>query len=357
MSERIRIGDQWYVAATTARAEETPQVVKSGDTFALFDRHGDVGAWASGEQGLYHEDTRFLSHLDLTLNGARPMFLVATVKEGNNVLIVELMNPDLMEGDRVVVPKGEVHIFRAKLLWDGACYEHVRLGHHGMEPVRLQMSLRFEADFVDLFEVRGAQRTRRGERLPPQARGDELLFAYRGVDGRSRSSRVRLSPAPSAWGDREARFDIELQPHQDFHLYCTVACESEGDARGGTTDYETAYHRNGEARARQQSGQCRIDTSNPLMDLWLDRSASDLAMLTSELPTGPYPYAGVPWYSTTFGRYYGTVDATPLFVALAGAYWRRTGDLEFSRRLWPHVLAALDWIDRYGDRDGDGFVE
>jgi len=419
VSERIRIGDQWYVAATTARAEETPQVVKSGDTFALFDRHGDIGAWASGEQGLYHEDTRFLSHMDLSLNGARPMFLGATVKEGKNLLIVELMNPDLMEGDRVVLPKGEVHIFRAKLLWEGACYEHIRLGHHGLEQVRLRLALRFDADFADLFEVRGSQRKRRGERLPPQAHGEELLFAYRGVDGRDRASRVRLSPAPGAWGDREARFDIELQPHHDFHLYCTVACEIAGDGRGGTTDYETAYRLNDEARARQQSEQCRIDTSNPLMDLWLDRSASDLAMLTSELPTGPYPYAGVPWYSTTFGRdglitarealwtdpslargvlaclaelqataeeperdaepgkilhearkcemartgevpfgrYYGTVDATPLFVALAGAYWRRTGDLEFSRRLWPHVLAALDWIDRYGDRDGDGFVE
>lgn len=419
MTERIRIGDQWYVSARTARIEETPLAVKSGDTFALFDRHGDIGAWGAGEQGLYHEDTRFLSHMDLSLNGARPLFLGATVKEGNNLLIVELMNADLMEGDRVVVPKGEVHIFRAKLLWDGACHEHVRFSHHGLEPVRLEVVLRFEADFVDLFEVRGSIRERRGQRLPPRARDGELLFGYHGIDGRERASRVRLSPAPSGWGDREARYTVELQPHQDFHLYCTVVCEIRGDGRSPATDYDTAYRLNSDARARQQSEQCRIETSNPLMDLWLDRSSSDLAMLTSALPTGPYPYAGVPWYSTTFGRdglitaremlwtdpslargvlaclaamqatreeperdaepgkilhearkcemaatgevpfgrYYGTVDATPLFVALAGAYWRRTGDLDFVRALWPNVVAALDWIDRYGDRDGDGFVE
>jgi glycogen debranching enzyme len=204
-----------------------------------------------------------------------------------------------------------------------------------------------------------------------------------------------------------------------MHLYCTTSCEIEGRSNGRACDYDTAYRRNSEARARGQSAQCRIETSNPLMDLWLDRSSSDLAMLTTHLPTGPYPYAGVPWYSTTFGRdgiitaremlwvdpslargvlaylaatqatteeterdaepgkilhearkcemaqtgevpfgrYYGTVDATPLFVALAGAYHRRTGDLEFIRSIWPNVLAALAWIDRYGDSDSDGFVE
>ena len=419
MSDSIRIGDQWYVAATAARAEESPQVVKSDDTFALFNRFGDIQTWGTGEQGLYHEDTRFLSHLSLGINGVRPMFLGATVKEGNNLLIVELMNPDLMVDGRVVVPKGEVHIFRAKLLWDGACHEHIRLSHHGLEPIRLEVSMRFEADFVDLFEVRGSVREKRGERMAPEAHRDELVFQYRGLDNRQRTSRIRLSPEPTMWSNSEARYEIDLQPHQDVHLYCTVCCHIEGHPRAAPPDYDTAYHCNSKAREKMQSTQCRIETSNPLMDLWLDRSSSDLAMLTSDLPTGPYPYAGVPWYSTTFGRdglitareylwvdpslargvlaclaatqatmeeperdaepgkilhearkcemahtgevpfgrYYGTVDATPLFVALAGAYYRRTGDLDFIRSLWPNVLAALNWIDRYGDSDGDGFVE
>lgn len=419
MTEHIRIGNQWYVAATAARADESPQVVKSGDTFALFNRFGDITTWGSGEQGLYHEDTRFLSSLELRINGVRPLFLGSTVKEGANLLIVELMNPDLMVGDRVVLPKGLIHIFRAKLLWEGACHEHVRLGHHGLEPVSVQVALRFEADFIDLFEVRGSVRERRGRCVPATTQGGERLFAYEGLDGRRRTSRVRVSPQPSSWDERGAVFEIELQPGQEVHLYCTVACAVEGRPQPELTDYETAYQLNLASKARQEQLQCQIETSHPLMNRWLERSASDLAMLTTELATGPYPYAGVPWYSTTFGRdglitarevlwahpdlargvlaflaatqadaedpqrdaepgkilhearlcemartgevpferYYGTVDATPLFVALAGAYYRRTGDLAFIRGIWVNVLAALNWIDRYGDADGDGFVE
>jgi glycogen debranching enzyme len=419
VSDIIQIGNQWYVVAAAARADENPHVVKSDDSFALFDRFGDIRGWGSGEQGLYHEDTRFLSQLEFSINGVRPMFLGATVKERNNLLIVELMNPDLTAGGALSVLKGEIHIFRAKLLWDGACYEHIRLSHHGLEPVDVEVALRFDADFRDLFEIRGTTREREGERMAPVRRADGFEFGYLGLDGRRRASRIKLAPAPTSWGEREAHYALHLEPHHDVHLYCTVECNVEERSHPRAEGYDAAFQANTKARAHQESVKCQIESSNPLVDRWLDRSASDLAMLTTELPTGPYPYAGVPWYSTTFGRdglitameylwidpslargvlsflaesqarsedsesdaepgkilhearkcemartrevpferYYGTIDATPLFVALAGAYWRRTSDLDFIRRLWPNVLAALRWIDESGDQDGDGFVE
>ena len=95
--DRILVDDKWYVAVRSARTEEAPQVLKCGESFALFDRFGDVRDDGSGEQGIYREDTRFISRHFLTLGGTEPMFLGANVKEGNNVLVAELMNPDLAD--------------------------------------------------------------------------------------------------------------------------------------------------------------------------------------------------------------------------------------------------------------------
>jgi glycogen debranching enzyme len=419
MADKIQIGDKWYVAATSARTEDTPQVLKNDQTFVMFDRFGDIQVLGLGEQGLYHEDTRFLSFQELTIDGVRPLFLGSSVKEANSLLVVELMNPDLGPIGEVVVPKGTLHIFRAKLLWEDACYEHIRLTNHGREPVNARMGMSFDADFVDLFEVRGMTRERRGDRLPAEVSADEVVLPYRGRDACMRRSRVGFAPTPDSLTDGHAEFEVRLEPGQESHLYCTVVCEREGEAVPQPVGYDRALIAANAARKAALHDCCTIQTSNPLVNLWLDRSASDLAMLTTALPTGPYPYAGVPWYSTTFGRdgiltareylwvdpalargvlaflastqateeeperdadpgkilhearrsemahtgeipfgrYYGTVDATPLFVALAGAYHQRTCDTEFIRGIWPNILLALEWIDRYGDADGDGFVE
>ena len=420
MADKIQIGDKWYVAATSARTEESPQTLKNDETFVMFDRFGDVQVLGPGEQGLYHEDTRYLSYQELLIDGVRPLYLGSTVKENNSLLIIELMNPDITRGGAVVVGKGTVHIFRAKLLWQGACYEHIRLTNHGRETVDMNLALAFEADFVDLFEVRGMTREKRGERQPSRIGDGTVDLRYLGLDKRQRSTHLLFQPTPLSLTDQEAHFKVHLEPGAEQHLYCTVSCLCEGSRQADERiDYDEALRRNNAARGVARRGGCVIETSNPLVNLWLDRSVADLSMLTTSLPTGPYPYAGVPWYSTTFGRdgiitareylwvdpslakgvlaflaatqatendserdaepgkilhearrsemaytreipfgrYYGTVDATPLFVALAGAYHQRTGDLDFIRSIWPNVLLALQWIDKHGDLDGDGFVE
>jgi len=415
-SDRIRVGDQWYVAASAARADETPHVLKHDESFLVADRYGDVDGTGLGEQGLYHDDTRYLSEFRLTVEGVRPMFLGSNVKDDNGVLVAEFMNPDLAQYD---VPKGTVHIFRAKLLWQRCCHEHIRIVNHGGQQARLTLALSFAADFVDLFEVRGSVRMQHGRRLPSETRNAEVLYTYDGLDGVQRRTRLRFHPQPDALSDHEAAFDIAVDPDAEFHLYCSIDCERSDEAlrkSSRSSHYDQAYRDNEDARRAAQEDSCCISTSNTLANLWLRRSVSDVAMLSTQMPMGPYPYAGVPWYSTTFGRdgiltarelmwidprpargvlaflaqtqarqpdpardaepgkilhearkcemaatgevpfgrYYGSVDSTPLFVSLAGAYWKRTGDLEFIATLWPHVLAALQWIE--DNADGDGFV-
>ncbi|MDP3761494.1 MAG: amylo-alpha-1,6-glucosidase [Ramlibacter sp.] len=420
MPQKIQIGDKWYVAATAANTEEQPQVLKNDQTFAMFDRFGDIQVLAPGKEGLYHNDTRFLSHQELTIDGVRPLHLGSSVEESNSLLVIDLMNPDLPErAGRGALLKGTLHIFRAKLLWQGVCHEHIRVTHHGSERTAVRLEFTFDGDFVDLFEVRGMKREKRGERLPPEVSAAEVVMPYMGLDRRARRTRVHFEPTPSAIDAGRASFELQLDPGTEHHLYCTVICEADGEPVPDRVSYEAALRENNAARRTWLGGHCTVVTSNPLVNLWLDRSVSDLSMLTTMLPTGPYPFAGVPWYSTTFGRdgiitaleflwvdhslargvltflaetqatqvdrqndaepgkilhearhsemaltreipfgrYYGSVDSTPLFLVLAAAYLRRTGDMALIRKIWPNIQAALRWVDEWGDADGDGFVE
>lgn len=412
--DRIRVGDRWYVAANAARADESPHVLKHDESFLVTDRHADVDGAGLGEEGLYHEDTRYLSECMLTVDGLRPMFLGSNVKDDNSVLVAEFMNPDLQSHG---IEKGTLHIFRAKVLWQHCCHEHLRITNHGGERARLRLAMTFAADFVDLFEVRGMQRKKRGRRLPPVVSEAEVVLRYEGLDGLARRTRLGFDPLPDMLDDGQVAWDLDIAAGAECHVYCSIHCEHGDDATPKPhLHYDQAYRANADERHGDQEHSCSIVTSNPQVNAWLRRSESDLAMLSTGLPTGPYPYAGVPWYSTTFGRdgiltarellwidarpargvlaflaqsqaqsadpssdaeegkilhearkcemaatrevpfgrYYGSVDSTPLFVGLSGAYWKRTGDLAFIAGLWPHILAALRWIDR--NADADGFV-
>jgi glycogen debranching enzyme len=419
MVEKVQLGEKWYILATESPADESRRVLKHNDTFALFDRFGDIQSIGLGEEGIYHGDTSFLSQQELLLEGVRPMFLNSTVKDDNGLFIIELMNPDIHPDGKNPILKGLLHIFRAKLIWNDACYEHIRIVNFGLEPVEATLTLEFDADYKDIFEVRGFRRARRGTSLPPQIGDKEIVLGYHGLDQVVRRTRIGFDAAPSKLSANRAEFRISMEPKGDAHLYVTVSCELEQTAKPPTTDYFSAFTSVNKSIGQQLENRCKIITSNPLFNSWIDRSTADLVMLTTHLRDGPYPYAGVPWYSTTFGRdgiltareylwidpslargvltfladnqatshdperdaepgkilhearrgelallneipfrhYYGTVDATPLFVGLAGAYYDRTGDLAFIRGIWSNIRGALKWIDEYGDRDKDGFVE
>ena len=419
MEDVIQVHDQFYILATASRAAQRTAVLKHDDTFALFDTVGDVGAFVAGEQGLYHEGTRYLSRFQLRMNGQRPLLLSARVKDDNELFGADLTNPDipLGDGDRVLA-RDLVHLFRGRFLWDATWHERLRLWNYSRLPVRVSLTFDIDADFADIFEVRGMSRERRGTRCAPVIDGATMRLDYCGLDGERRSTVLEWSEVPAAATPGMARFEYELAPRTPTVLTLAIRCDRERRP-AAIKAFERAESEAAASLDHARGGYAVVESSSERFNHWLRRSAADLRMLVSTTPYGEYPYAGVPWFSTPFGRdgiitafqtlwinpriargvleylaatqadhvdphqdaepgkilhetrssemarlgevpfgrYYGSVDATPLFVMLAGAYFDRTGDREFLIRLWPHVVRALAWIDECGDRDGDGFVE
>ena len=140
--------------------------LKYGDTFMVMDSYGDVGAAEGGPDGLFHNDTRFLSRLELTVNELQPLLLGSKVRDDNSVLTVDLTNPDIFQDSsdkRLVLHKDTLHIVRTIFLWRGTAYQRIGMRNHGSLPVDLRIAFRFGSDFADLFEVRGLKRERRGD--------------------------------------------------------------------------------------------------------------------------------------------------------------------------------------------------
>jgi glycogen debranching enzyme len=406
----------FYIPAT-GPATRPRRTLKHDDTFVVLDSHGDIGASAGGPDGLFHGDTRFLSRLELSLNGMQPLLLGSNVRDDNTFLTIDLTNPDVYVDDHLVLPKDTLHVVRTIFLWRDTAYQRLAIRNHGERPVDVRLTLQFDSDFADLFEVRGLRRQRRGVAGGWVTAPTTTVLNYEGLDGERRRTTLSFDPTPSELDATTASYRISLAPNEARPIFFCVGC--------GVPEPSTpvpflrglrAAHRNLRSASH---GASTVETSNDLFNEVLCRSMSDLCMLMTNTPQGRYPYAGIPWYSTTFGRdglitalqmlwfdpgvargvlrrlasfqataddpasdaqpgkilhemrggemaalgeipfglYYGSVDSTPLFVLLAGLYAERTGDDETVAALWPNIEAALAWIDGPGDSDGDGFVE
>jgi glycogen debranching enzyme len=402
----------------TGSSTRPRRTLKHGDCFVVLDSHADIGAALGGPDGIFFRDTRHLSHLEMLLNGQQLLLLGSNVRDDNSILTVDLTNPDIYLDQTLILPKDVLHIVRTLFLWRGAVYQRLRMQNHGEGPFDVRLTLAFATDFADLFEVRGLHRERRGTATAEICGMAEVVLNYLGLDGNRRSTTLLFDPAPERLSTEVASYAFELQPKECRSIYLTVKSDrgiEENRPLPFRMGLRAAFHEHKIA----SGGIATISTSNQVFNEVVCRSMADLAMLTTLTPQGPYPYAGIPWYSTTFGRdgiitalqvlwcnpqiargvlrrlaalqardidpladaepgkilhemrsgemaelrevpfglYYGSVDATPLFVMLAGLYAEHTGDIETLRELWPNIEAALGWIDGPGDPDRDGFVE
>src|SRR6266550_1532638 len=225
MEDVIQVHDQFYILATASKATHRMAVLKHDDTFAVFDYSGDIGAFGADEHGLYQDDTRYLSRFRLRLNGHRPLLLSAGVKEDNAVFGADLTNPDMPLGEGLVLARDLVHLFRGRFLRDATWHERIRLCNYSRGRVRISLTFDVDADFADIFEVRGTERARRGSRLAPTIAGTHMRLGYRGLDKEDRWTDIEWSETPAACSPDMARFDYDLAPRGSTSLSVAIRCE------------------------------------------------------------------------------------------------------------------------------------
>lgn len=402
-------------------ADDRVHVLNHCDTFGIFDRWGDILPGGKGVHGLYHKDTRFISRLQILINSVRPILLNSTIEEENEVLSVDLTNPALTDASDNI-PYGALHLRRRQLIVDHTYRERLDLQNYDTKPHKLRISIQLQGDFKDIFEVRGATRKSRGAFLGFDfSERRQVQLTYKGLDGIYRRADVCFSKTyTTSSNDGTVTFDFSLEPREPLTLEYVILFHT-GNGLPSVIPTGDLFSHDGFAYQMQKFKLHfpAIETANEQFNHWINRSRFDLISLMADTPYGKYPYAGVPWYNTAFGRdgiitalevvwlvpdlarsvlmflasnqstdhnpasdaepgkilhetrggemvnlnevpfkqYYGSVDSTPLFVILAGEYYERTGDVSTIKQLWKNVERAIHWIDTYGDLDGDGLVE
>ena len=392
--------------------------ILEGSTFCICNELGDVDGQT---QGLFAEDTRFLSLLRLTINGAKPLLLSSGVVEYFSAAFY-LRNP--AAGG---LPQDTLSITRERFVGEGM-QDLIVVRNEGMEPLSFELALELATDFADILSVKehdfALGDPTRAKPLPPAAaaRFEEQhnQFVLEEANGGTARTQVILSERGAIEGTRVA-YHLQLAPREEWALRLDILGSIDGDSIAPLA----AERRFGEelTRVRESLAAWQLRVPQIRSD-WdelgqsFSRSVADLASLRMRGGgrRGRLPAAGMPWFMTVFGRdtlitclqtllfgpelartaletlaelqareddpdidaepgkivhelrsgraaenwfraYYGTADATPLYIVLLSEVWRWTDDSELVSELKDPALRALAWIDEYGDRDGDGFVE
>lgn len=393
--------------------------LKEDDLQFISSESGDVLADNPGGLGLYHRDTRFLNRFELTVNGFKPVFLSHSVNK-HYIATFQSVNPSFRLPDGVRVKQQTISIRRSRFVSDKGLYERFGFLNCNHFPIDLDVDLAVDADFRDMFSVRGFKTQRVAGEISVSFGGEDLTFSYRGRDEIARQTRVMFDHDPEAISPREVRFSIHLEPNQTDSIVVRVQPCIGPDVAPLDPDFDRELDALAASYKSWDATSTQISTNNELFDRELLRASRyDIRTLLEQSPFGVVPDAGVPWYAVPFGRdaiitalqtlsynpsiaegtlrflaahqgtqedpyreeqpgkimhelrrgelarlkevphtpYYGTVDATPLFLVLfvEAMDWLDCDQLYAD--VFPAAMKALEWIDRYGDIDGDGYLE
>jgi glycogen debranching enzyme len=413
----VVVGEHYYILASEVASDLPKLVLKHDEAFVVANRRGDLPNVADSEFGFYVDGTRFLRQLELRLHGHRPIVLNAGVSEDAMQASIDLTNPDVPLGPHVVLPGRSLRVARRLTVHAGQLYQLLLVESFTREPHDLVLTLGVAADFVDVFEVRGHPRERRGEMLPPRTEAGVIRLGYRGLDEVTRTTTLTFTPAPSHVDADGAEFRLTLAPGSSAEITVAVSAASEPGAAPRPVGYGEALRRRRAVVDGLDRDAAEVRCAHDLFAVWVARSRRDLHLLLTETPQGVVPYAGIPWYVAPFGRdslitamqvlpfepriaagtlrflarhvgdadddftdqepgkivhelrhgemancreipfipYYGSVDAPPLFLMLLAEYWTWTADEGFLREIWPTAERVLAWMLQTAERH-DGYL-
>jgi glycogen debranching enzyme len=395
------------------------RVIKENDLFLLTDIKGNIPENHPYGLGLYTKDTRFLSKLDLRINDEEPILLYSDAAE-NYVATILLTNPHMEKDGELILWRESVEIERKRFIYEGVLYETIKLKNYYPKPVQFEISVHMDVDFADMFIVRGFQTGTVGQCTGKTIEGNSFMFHYEGVDGVKRATKViwnRQAKLASEQGEVVFVFSLDHAEEQSVTLMIQPQIGEETER--GIVSPEVALENLKASYVEWESNITKVTTDYEPLQRLVNRGIGDLRVLLTDLGYGQFPVAGLPWFGVPFGRdsliaalqmlafnpevakgtlltmasyqgknldpwrdeqpgkimheirfgelantnqipftpYYGTIDATPLFLVLLTEYVKWTGDFDIVQQLKDNIDAALTWIDQYGDRDGDLFVE
>ena len=413
-----------YVEPRLAFQEQATRKVDNltlidGKTFLSTTVAGDIVPASAPDVGFFHDDTRFLSYLELRVSG-RPGVVLSANAEKTFVSQIELTTEEMKVRDSFEIAENTIHIRRQQLLNADVLFDRFALINFNRHELNLSIELFFEADFVDVFQVRGTARRVQGHYFRPVRQGNCLGFVYLGLDGVLRQTWIEMTPGPSRMEENSAHWDVTLPPLQRSEIEVTVTpVVGKQDNRAAPSEFATCLRERRLRFARWERSSTHFSSNNSLLDTALDTAVSDFHALQISDRGQNVVGAGIPWFATLFGRdsiiaayqalslnpqlavdtlqvlahyqgkevndwrdeqpgkilhefrqgemtrcgelpfgpYYGSLDSTPLFLILLSETYNWTADESVVKNLLPAAYAALDWIDNYGDFDKDGFVE
>jgi len=404
-----------------------------GRTFFVSDRSGNLMPPSAPHIGLFREDTRYLSQVELLVNGHPPVVLSATT-EGAYANRVELTVKGSVHGAGLDIPVNTVFVHREQILESESLYDILQLQNFHSEKARLVIEITYDADFMDIFQVRGIIRGKSGRYFEPLIADAQMTFVYEGLDDRVRATALSFDPTPVRISGRTVRWEFDLEPRGSVRITSTIVTQafrkhllpSSFNTSSANPPWMSEREKVEEHEEKLHLGltsweqSCtRFKSNNEIFNAMLCTSLQDFYSLQIPEGTEKTIAAGVPWFAAlfgrdslissfqtlalnptlargtlrslaacqgqvecadndeqpgkilheqrcgemsvsgevAFGRNYGSVDATPLFIILLSEYFQWTGDRELLEEMRPSLTAALNWLIEYGDMDGDGLIE